>query len=235
VQLSGLASFSGGSMTGMQLSTGLSQAGEVHGVQLAFINVGGEVHGAQIGFINIANHVHGAQLGFINIARSVEGAAIGLLSFIQNGTHTLEIYGSDLMPFNLGMKLGSSRAYGIIGAGIDPFHDRIRWSYGAGLGVHFPVRSFFFDVDLMAHSMQPDITIFHSSPFNVLTELRLLFGWQALPKLAIFAGPTVHVSASNDPCCDGHVSLLSGAERAWQTGDTSVRLGPGLAVGLRAF
>ena len=52
--------------------------------------------------------------------------------------------------------LGSKRAYGIFGAGIDPIHDKIRWSYGFGLGAHFPIRMFFVDVDLMAHIMQPD-------------------------------------------------------------------------------
>lgn len=235
VQLAALAAFSGGQMSGMQLSMGLSQAGEVYGVQFGFINVGGHVHGAQLGFINIADRVDGAQIGFVNIARSVDGAAIGLLSLIKDGTHTLEVYGSDLMPFNLGMKLGSKRAYGIFGAGIDPIHDKIRWSYGFGLGAHFPIRMFFVDVDLMAHIMQPDITRYDSSPFSELTELRLLVGWQALPKLAIFVGPTVHVSVSNDPCCDGRVSMLGGAERSWDSGDLKIRLGPGFAVGLRAF
>ncbi len=235
-QLAGIAAFTGGTMSGMQISSGIAQAGQVYGVQVAFINIGGEVHGAQLGFINIAETVHGAQLGFINIARTVHGAAIGLLSFIQNGTHTLEIYGSDLVPFHLGAKLGGSRAYGIIDVGIDPFHELIRWSYGAGLGTHISLlRGFFLDVDLMVHSLQPDIRTFDVALYHVQTELRLLVGWQLLPRLAIFLGPTVHVSASNDPCCMGAVSQFGGAERLFQSGETAIRLGPGLAVGIRAF
>src|SRR5262249_24396479 len=160
-----------------------------------------------LGFINIARRVHGAQLGFINIAESVEGAAIGFLSFIRNGTHTLEIYGSDLMPLNLGTKLGSRRAYDIFGFGIDPFHEEVRWSFGGGLGTRIPLwRSFFLDVDFMAHGMLPDIRTLYMQYYHVMAELRFLVGWQLLPRLGVFAGPTVHVSATDDPCCDGAVS-----------------------------
>jgi hypothetical protein len=234
-QFSGLASITRQELVGMQLSTGISVAGQLQGVQMALINVGGDVVGTQIGVINIARTVRGAQLGFINIARSVEGAAIGLLSFIQNGTHTLEVYGNDLMPLNLGTKLGSRRAYGILGVGIDPFRDSVRWSLGAGLGVHFPLRMFYFDLDLLTHSMQPDIRVWDPSYYHFYTELRLLFGWQALPKLALFLGPTVHVSVTDDPCCGGQLSAFDGAERQWQSGSTVVRFGPGLTGGIRAF
>jgi hypothetical protein len=235
-QLSGLASYSGGEMAGMQFSMLLSDSAQVYGVQFAFLNIAGTVYGAQLGIINVAHSVHGAQLGLFNIARVVDGASIGLLSFIQNGTHTLEIYSSDLMPINLGAKLGSRRAYGILAAGIDPFHDVVRWSYGAGFGVHFPLfQNFYLDADLMIHDVHPDIRVFDSNPYYLLNELRLLFGWQILPKLALFAGPTIHVSVTNDPCCQGDVSLFSGAERLWQNGGTLVRLGPGLAAGIRIF
>lgn len=236
VQLGGLTAFSRGRMTGMQLAGGLSQAGEVYGVQFAFLNVGGDVHGAQIGFINVARTVHGAQIGFLNIAESVKGAAIGWLSFIKDGTHTLEVYGNDLMPFNLGTKLGSKRGYGILGAGIDPFRDTVRWSFGGGFGTHIPLlRNFYLDLDFLAHMMQPDITRYDGTHYHVMAELRLLVGWQILPRFGIFAGPTVHVSATNDPCCDGKVSQLDGGERTWQSGANLVRLGPGLTVGIRGF
>ena len=165
----------------------------------------------------------------------MSGAALGLLGFIRDGTHTLELYGNDIMPLNLGTKLGSKRAYGILGVGIDPFRDTVRWSYGAGLGIHFPVSRFFFDVDFLVHSVQPDIREFGSPVYHVLSELRLLLGWQALPKLALFLGPTLHVSATNDPCCNGQLSQLDGVERLWNTGDALVRFGPGLTGGIRAF
>jgi hypothetical protein len=235
VQLAALASVTHEDLTGLQLSLGVSSASALSGIQIGLINIGGDVVGAQLGVINIARSVRGAQLGFINIARSVEGAAIGLLSFIQNGTHALEVYGNDLMPLNLGTKLGSQRAYGILGAGIDPFRDSVRWSMAAGLGVHFPVRMFYLDLDALVHSMQPDIRVWDASYFHVYSELRLLFGWQALPRLAVFLGPTVHVSATNDPCCGGQVSQFDGAERQWQQGATSIRFGPGLAGGIRSF
>ena len=140
------------------------------------------------------------------------------------------------MPLNLGTKLGGRRAYGILAVGIDPFRDTVRWSFGAGLGVHFPLpRGFFLDADFLVHSAQPDIKIYDSSVYHVLSELRLLVGWQALPKLALFFGPTVHVSATNDPCCGGQVSQLDGGERQWTAGANIVRFGPGLTGGIRAF
>ena len=236
VQLAGLGAVTGGELTGMQLSTGIASSGLLQGVQISLINIAGEVTGAQLGFINIARTVHGAQLGLLNIARSVHGASIGLVSFIKDGTHTLELYGNDLMPLNLGTKLGGRRAYGILGVGIDPFRDTVRWSFGAGLGVHFPLlRGLFLDADFLVHSAQPDIKVYDSSVYHVLSELRLLLGWQALPKLALFLGPTVHVSATNDPCCGGQVSQLDGGERLWSAGANTVRFGPGLTGGIRAF
>jgi hypothetical protein len=140
------------------------------------------------------------------------------------------------MPLNLGTKLGSQRAYGILGVGIDPFRETVRWSYGAGLGVHFPLPlpRLYLDLDFIVHSMQPDIKLFDNSYYHVLSELRLLVGWQVLPKLALFLGPTLHVSATNDPCCNGQVSQFDGAERLW-TGSPAVRFGPGLTGGIRAF
>ena len=236
VQLAGLGAVTGGELTGMQLSTGIASSGLLQGVQIAIINIAGEVTGAQLGFINIARTVHGAQLGLLNIARSVHGAAIGLVSFIKDGTHTLELYGNDLMPLNLGTKLGGQRAYGILGVGIDPFRDTVRWSFGAGLGVHFPLlRGFFLDADFLVHSAQPDIKVYDSSVYHVLSELRLLVGWQALPKLALFIGPTLHVSVTNDPCCEGQVSQFDGGERRWLAGASTIRFGPGLTGGIRAF
>lgn len=236
LQLSGAASFAGAQLKGMQLSMGLAQSGEVYGVQIALINVGGDVHGAQLGLINVARRVYGAQLGLLNIAESVEGAAIGLVSFIKDGTHTLEVYGSDLVPINLGTKLGSRRAYGILNLGIDPFREAIRWSYGAGLGTNIPLLGkFFLNLDLLLQGLQPDIRTFDTSAYRAQVDLRLLLGWQLLPRFALFAGPAVHVSVSNDPCCDGSVSQLSGGERLWRSGDTAIRLGPGVAAGIRAF
>lgn len=235
LQLAGLGAVVGGTMTGMQLSTGIASSGAVQGVQIALINIAGDIEGAQLGIINIARTVTGAQLGFFNVARSVRGASIGLVSFIRDGLHTLELYGSDIMPINLGTKLGSKRAYGILGVGIDPFRDTVRWSYAAGLGIHFPVSRFFFDVDFLVHSVQPDIKEFGSPVYHVVSELRLLFGWQALPKLAVFLGPTLHVSATNDPCCNGQVSQFDGGERLWSSGDAAIRFGPGLTGGIRAF
>ena len=109
---------------------------------------------------------------------------------IQDGTHTLEVYGSDLMPLNLGTKLGSQRAYGIVGFGIDPFRELVRWSYGAGLGVHFPLplRRFYFDLDFMVHSVQPDIKLFDTSVYHVLSELRLLVGFRRCPSWRCLSG-----------------------------------------------
>ena len=66
-------------------------------------------------------------------------------------------------------------------------------------------------------------------------ENKKLVGWQALPKLALFFGPTVHVSATNDACCGGQVSQFDGGERLWTSGANIVRFGPGLTGGIRAF
>lgn len=211
------------------------------GVQLtAGINViGGDALGIQ--FAGVANLVRK------NAAGLAMSTALNLVGGQSWGFHLAAldvVHGSfrgaqwsGLTSFSGGRMTGMQISAGLaLGVGIDPFHERIRWSYGGGFGTHIPLlRNFYLDLDFLAHAMQPDITRYDGTYYHVMAELRLLVGWQLLPRFGVFAGPTVHASVTNDPCCEGAVSLLSGGERIWQSGPNLVRLGPGLAIGIRAF
>ena len=83
--------------------------------------------------------------------------------------------------------------------------------------------------------MLPDFRGLHAIWFAFSGLLGLILFVRPRPRLALFAGPTVHVSATDDPCCQGEVSAFSGGERLWQVERFAVRLGPGFAAGLRAF
>ena len=96
VALSGVVDIAVGDVYGLQLSSVLSIAGPVHGVQgglvsisagsfeglqLGLVAITGDVAGAQIGLLDVAGgDVNGLQVGLLNIAGSVTGAQVGLLN-----------------------------------------------------------------------------------------------------------------------------------------------------------
>lgn len=210
--------------------------GDFSGLQIAsVVNVSGDLSGAQLGLINRAATVRGLQLGLINVADSVDrGAPIGLISVVRHGgMHSLELAATDSMPLSLMLKLGSRTVFTILGAGIDPFRETTRWSGSVGLGVARPIGRFFLEGDLLAGGVQLDIRQFDTRGPDLLTELRLLAGYQILPALAVMVGLSAHVSVA--PRRQPSYSALSGLESVYTSGDTAVRLGPGFVIGVRAL
>ena len=93
--------------------------------------------GAQISVVNIGGKVRGLQLGVINIADSVEGASIGIFNFVGDGYHRLALWSSDLLPTNLGFKLGSKHVYTLFGFGVGRGEgEKALYGSSLGLGVH---------------------------------------------------------------------------------------------------
>jgi hypothetical protein len=183
---------------GVQAGT-VNVANRIDGVQLSVVNVGGDVTGSQIGVVNVARRVSGLQLGVVNVADSAD-ATIGVLSAVRDGRHELEVFATELSPFNVGLRLGGRRVYGLLVAGVDPEEQpelgRTRWTAGLGVGTGFDLGArFTLDVDLLAQTIRYDD---EEHADNGLGTLRAIGGWNATPWMALFAGPTLNVLVSDD-------------------------------------
>jgi hypothetical protein len=184
---------------GVQSSATVNVANRIEGVQLSVVNVGGDVTGSQVGVVNVARRVSGLQLGVLNVAESAD-ATIGVLSAVRDGRHALEVFATELSPFNVGVRLGGRRVYGLLVAGVDPEEQpevgMTRWTAGLGVGTGFELGArFTLDVDLLAQTIRYDDEE-HAN--NGLGTLRVIAGWNATPWMALFAGPTVNLLVSDD-------------------------------------
>ncbi|MBJ6763881.1 caspase family protein [Myxococcaceae bacterium JPH2] len=228
VQLSAGVNMVRGHMKGIQGAAGLSWADTAEGMQLSIVNVGTDVSGAQVGLINIAGKMRGLQLGVVNVATDMEGVPVGLLSIAQNGQFHLEVFGSDINPGNVSLKLGSRTFYTTLVAGIGDMPGQKRhWTLGLGLGAHLPLTDrLFADVDVISHNVFGLEEGWDSN--RLLHQARLIGGWQLTSHLALIGGPTFNVLHATSGQTVGHISRL-----ASEAGTRKVVLWPGVQLGLR--
>ena len=133
----------------------------------------------------------------MNVATHLEGAPIGVLNLLGNGVLRGELYGSDVNPLNVSLKLGTERVYTVFAAGGGRFGGREHYTLGLGLGVHLPVQQrLFVDVDAVASVLNLDRkwTMDHS-----LYQLRTIAGFQLSPRFALTVGPTLNVQVADEP------------------------------------
>jgi hypothetical protein len=245
----GVIGMAGGNLHGLQagvvnLARGLTGlevgvanlAGSTKGAQLGVVNVGSQsVDGLQIAVVNVGRKVRGLQLGVINLADSVDGASVGIINLIGDGYHQVSVWSSDLLPSNVGIKLGSRHVYTMFGFGVGKGSDS-RALYGPqfGLGVHLDnfAERLFVDIDAVG-------TQFAQSgdwEFNnqAMSSLRVTVGFQLFKHLAITAGPTYNVYVRrNTPGSADHTPGLGVLEQSNFSGDYEVRRFPGFMLGLQ--
>ncbi|WP_257463167.1 LA_2272 family surface repeat-containing protein [Archangium lipolyticum] len=219
-------------MAGLQVSSAVSIARRLDGAQLSLLNVGGDVNGAQVGLVNIARKVKGLQLGLLNVAGEAEGAPIGLLSFVGNGQLHLQAWASDVTLTNVALKLGGKNIHTLFTVGVEPGRagQQRRWSAGLGMGGHIPSGRFFVDVDALAFALREGTFLGDSN--DLLAQLRVIGGWQLAPRLALFGGVTGNTLITfRGEALEGVDRF--GLGRVYRSGDTSVRLWPGLVAGIQ--
>jgi len=259
-QIAGVASVSDGDFKGLQLSgaanvarkaQGLQIAGafngaeSMNGLQLTVVNVGGDVTGAQIGVVNIARRMRGLQLGVVNVAEESEGVPFGLVSYVKNGIHELELSTNEVGASVVSAVLGNRRVYGRLGFGVlaaagdipgvradATATGRSHWLVQWGLGVRLHLSDPWF-VDVEATSTNYHRT--SQSDFDdenaIAGSLRGLVGYRFAQNFAVVAGPTMTASVGWDG-----TDLVTGRdfiEGVYRSGATTVRLFPGLVLGLR--
>ena len=222
-----------GAVRGAQWVMGLNHAGSVTGVQVALLNVGGDVTGAQVGLINVAKVVTGVQLGLVNVSEEVRGVPLGLLSFEKKGQLHVEAWSSDIQLTNLAVKFGGKYVYTTLLAGLGPDDRLQRYSLGLGLGVHLPLgERFWLDGDV-AGSLVRRVSDPFASSANVLTQGRLMLGFNLFGRLAVFAGPTCNAFFAWRDEDRFTLSTLPVRQERLGMSTTTVQYWPGVQLGVR--
>jgi len=227
-QIAGVANIAMGSVQGGQIA-GIANVsgGRASGVQVAGIfNGASAIDGAQIGLVNAAGRVRGVQVGLVNLADESD-VSIGLLTLARNGRHAVELWTSDIATVAAGVKLGARRTYSVLTIG----GDDERLLAGAGLGVHTPRDRYYLDVDAIAYEVF-DHSL-NGSPEDLVTQLRLVLGWNLHRDFALFAGATMSVSAAWGGRQITELSRLSGM--TIERDNYTVRISPGLLAGISVF
>jgi hypothetical protein len=244
-QLSGAASFTGGSLRGLQMSGVANVARDLTGGQLSVINVANQLTGLQLGVVNVSRKVRGVQFGLVNVAEDAEGLSFGLITFVKNGIHEVDLSTNEVGATALSAVLGTRYVYtrlgvGIIGGGNDlpggravvagspaaQKHYLLQWGLGGRkrLGDRW-----FIDGEFLGTQY------YRSDEWNqedaVTGSLRLLAGVRVLGTAAVVFGPTYNVTVGWNN--SDLVTSTGFAESVKRDGETSVRMYPGLTVGLR--
>ncbi|PCC70270.1 hypothetical protein SAMN02745121_03402 [Nannocystis exedens] len=181
-----------GHMRGIQAVGGANWARSVAGVQVGPINVTREARGAQIGVIGVAGgKVSGAQIGVINYADEAD-AQVGVINVTRKGGVFADIWTSDLAAFNLAVKFRAKYTYSYLALGLHPAGEGRGFMSGVGFGGHVPIKqSFYLDLDLGSYWAHPQFK-FTANP-SLLGTLRVILGWQATRRIAVWGGPTLNV------------------------------------------
>ncbi len=222
-----------GAVRGAQWAVGLNHAGSVTGVQVALLNVGGDITGAQVGLVNVAKVVTGVQLGLVNVSEEVRGVPLGLLSFEKKGQLHVEAWASDIQLTNLAVKFGGKYVYTTLLAGLGPDDRLQRYSLGLGLGVHLPLgERFWLDGDVAGSTVLRVSEPFSSSA-NLLTQGRLMLGFNLFQRFALFAGPTYNVFFAWRDEDRFPLSTLPVRQERLGLSTTTVQYWPGVQLGVR--
>ncbi|GAA4441581.1 hypothetical protein GCM10023091_27070 [Ravibacter arvi] len=191
VQLSGVINRSRESVSGVQVAGLLnSNRQNARGVQVSGLinHTKGNFNGVQLGVVNKAGTLRGLQFGVVNIADTTHGLSFGIFNFIKNSPSHLSPHYSDLAPFNLAWKTGSSHLYTILTFGIRPDPSDKLYTYGLGLGHTIPVSARWkLQSEVVLHNFY--INSFEDAPTAV--RFQLLPNLKIAKRISLVAGPTL--------------------------------------------
>ncbi len=200
VQVGGGANLVMGDVRGVQIAGGFNYSNDMKGSQISTVNIARDMAGLQIGLVNVGRRVKGTQIGLVNVAQSVDGASIGLLNIVEEGQLHLDIWGSDILPLQAGVRFGGKHFYTILTGGIrapetnnandtdtDTAKDEeLIWFFGGGLGGNFPLRGKWgMDIDAIAGQLRLGSKNDHTNTFY---RMRVGVNWRLYDHLAFFGG-----------------------------------------------
>ena len=251
------ANIARGSHHGLQVTHGYNHADVLRGVQSGAINHARQVTGLQVGMLNVGGTVRGAQFGLINYAEEAD-ASFALLPITQKGGVHPEVWTSDTALLNVGIRLPAKYTYAFVAAGLHPIDRRASsgdvvpladaaptalyyrpeperrgraMELGVGFGGHIPAgKAAFVEADLSVYGVTSGLNL--TPPFANLTKLRLMAGWQAAERLAVYGGPTLNLMVDDvrrpvDRPGYGWVAA------SHTRGEYRLRFWPGFAAGVR--
>lgn len=197
------------------------------------LNLANNIQGTQIGLVNIAKSVTGVQIGLVNIADTIDGVSIGLLSFSRNGIFDVDIFTSDILTSNIGLRVGSKYVYNIFAFGVSPFSDTLRYGYGLGIGGHIPAyKNLSVDIDGMIWNTFEDQFDFNYDQLHILNQLRITPSYSfANNKITVYAGPVLNVEVYDN----GVVPLKENTIQEFGGNGITTSLSLGYVIGLRFF
>ncbi len=221
----------------------VNYAQDAGGAQIGVVNGAGRGAGARIGVVNVASEAHGFQLGVINVAaRQDDGESFALINLIGNGIHEATFFATDVMATNLAFKFGGRHLYTTLGYGFQPGDDlpagaahftrgTRRQGFEAGLGWRFPVERgplAYLELEGDQVTLVNSWTTPNDAP--MVSTLGVHAGIRLIKDLVLLAGAGVNVAVGTDGQ-DADIAL--GLQNVSHSGGTTVRIYPGLLLGLQ--
>ncbi len=150
------------------------------------------------------------------------------MSLARHSRHRLELWASDTGHSHIGVRLGAGNAYSLLSVAADDE----TFMAGFGLGLHFPMRDMYVDVDAVAYGVRAHD--FEETDTDLLGKLRLSIGVDLSQHLALFAGVSANAAFDiHDGDSGDGVSFIKG--RRIETDEFILRLSPGLFAGVSFF
>jgi hypothetical protein len=210
-QMAGVFNMARDSMKGFQAAGAFNMVhGPVRGTQLAgafnytdsiqhgFQAAGGgnistgDVEGVQVaGGFNYARNLKGVQIGVVNIADTSSGYSIGLINIIKKGGYyRLALSANELTPWNLALKTGTPKFYGILLAGINTEHTRKLFTFGWGFGREWPL---YQRLSLTTEFTSQNVYLGDWERLSLLMRVLPSLNYRLGKSLTVFAGPAVSI------------------------------------------
>jgi hypothetical protein len=219
----------------------------MNGWQLGVVNSSLDATGFRFGVVNATRNSKGFSFGVVNVAKHDDGESFALVNVVGNGIHDVSVFATDVMAANFGFKLGGRHLYTNLIAGYQP-GDQLtknlttgadqytanteRFATGVGIGWRFPVeRGPLAHLELEADWLEIRPVWSWTSNPPAVGSLRLQAGLNIAPHVLLLAGAGVNVALATD----SKVIDLNriGLESELHSGETTVRIYPGLLVGLQ--
>jgi len=205
-QLGLIGNLSPGHTKGAQLTLGFNYAQTLKGAQIGLVNRANELpqgiqlglvnttdasSGVQVGALNTAGRGSTVQIGIVNYGKEAD-AQLGIFNVTKEGNVHPEVWTSDIAVAHLGLRFPARYTYSILAAGLAPLENHKAWLFGAGFGGHIPLpKRFFVDIDLTSWAVSSGLQF--QGPWGLLARLQVMPGWQLVPRVSMFLGPSLNV------------------------------------------
>ena len=208
IQAAGILNVAREGLSGIQVAGIGNVAGRISkgGMQVSGIfNVNrGETDFQVAPILNVGKNVKGCQIGLFNIADSIGGSSIGLINIIRKGYNRIEFSASEVLYFNVELKLGSRGFYNIFHTGFRPHKDvegYFAFGYGFGTYIRTKKKRLSHNLELLVTQINnikrsPDEGGQSTEKLNLLNQLRWTIDYRIGRQTSLFVGPTVNVMVS---------------------------------------